>query len=188
MPVETGDVLRPQAADASVRPARGGDADAMGAVQARCWRFAYGGVMPTEALAALTADRLAPSWHAAVTRPPSARHAVLVACAGPTVVGFAALAPSADGDATGGDGELVALEVDPVHQRNGHASRLLAASVDTLRDAGFDTLRVWCPAPDTARRELLVSAGLRPDGARRSLRGAGDTEVTEERLSAALPS
>jgi GNAT superfamily N-acetyltransferase len=184
--VHTDDVLAPGAADASVRPARAADADAIGAVQARCWRRAYTGVAPQSVLDQVTGARLAPRWYAAVTDPPSARHAVLVACAGATVVGLAAVAPSGDRDADGADAELVALEVDPAHQRTGHGSRLLAATVDTVRDLGFTVLRVWCPAADEPRRAFLLSAGLRPDGARRQLRGDGD-DVTEERLSAALP-
>ena len=190
--METGDVLAPNAADASVRPARAGDAAAMGAVQLRSWRRAYGGLMPAPLLDRLEAADLAAPWHAAVTAPPSPRHAVLVACAGAVVVGLAALAPSADPDAAGTDAELVALEVDPVHQRAGHGSRLLAAVAESAAGRGFTALRVWSPTTDGARLAFLTSAGLRPDGARRRLRSDGDggdpsPEAVEERLAAALP-
>jgi hypothetical protein len=68
---------------------------------------------------------------------------------------------------------------------------------------------VWCPDADEARHAFLVSAGLRPDGARRELsdgqsngqsnghsdghredRGddQGGRTATEVRLAAALPS
>jgi GNAT superfamily N-acetyltransferase len=184
--VETGDVLSPGSADASVRPARGADAGAVGAVQARCWRQTYAALAPREVLARLDPAVLAERWRGAVTTPPP-RHAVLVACTGATVIGFAALAPSAAPDASPGDGELVALEVDPAHRRAGHGSRLLAASVDTLRASGFTTLYAWCPAQDEARHAFFVSAGLRPDGARRELSGDGSTAV-EQRLWAALDS
>lgn len=178
-------MLASGAADASVRPARGADASAIGAVQGRCWRRAYAELAPRDVLDRLDATALTQRWHSAVTDPPSKRHAVLVACAGNVVVGFAALAPSADPDAGPRDAEVVALEVDPAHQRAGHGSRLLAACVDTLRASGFAAVRVWCPAPDRARYAFLVSAGLHPDGARRDLAGDGAT-VTEQRLSAAL--
>lgn len=180
---------------ASVRPARAGDAAAMGAVQARSWRLAYAGVLPTALLRDLTGETLATPWHAAVTQPPTSRHAVLVACAGITVVGLAALGPSTDSDADPvGDAELVALEVDPTHQRAGHGSRLLAAVADSARERGFVTLRAWVPATDAPRRAFLESAGMRGDGARRRLRAAGageglggGDEVVQERLAAALP-
>jgi ribosomal protein S18 acetylase RimI-like enzyme len=187
--VETGDVLRPGAADASVRPARAGDAAAMATVQARAWRRAYADVFPPAVLEQLTPERLEPSWRQAVTDPPSARYAVLVACAGSAVVGFAATAPSTDQDADPDDGELVALEVDPAHQRAGHGSRLLAASVDSLRDHAFAAIRVWCPRQDQVRHAFLSSAGLRPDGASRSLRApSGGAPMAQERLAAALGS
>jgi GNAT superfamily N-acetyltransferase len=184
--VETGNVLVPNAADASVRPARAGDAAAMGAVQSRAWRRAYDGVLPPAVLSQLTAEQLEAPWHAAVTSPPSARHAVLVACAGATVVGLAAVAPSGDPDATESDAELVALDVDPAHQRAGHGSRLLAAATDAALDRGFRAVRVWVPDADDARRAFLTSAGLRPDGARRRLRAPGGTELPQERLAAGL--
>ncbi len=178
--METGDVLGPSSADASVRPAVPADAEAMGACQARSWRLAYADLLPDEALAALTGPGLAPFWQAAISAPPSPRHRVLVACSGSTVVGFAALAPSGDGDADARHGELAALVVDPMHQRAGHGSRLLAAAADTLRQNAFDAVRVWIPEPDTALAAFLVSAGLAPDGARRT------HDLTELRLSAAL--
>jgi GNAT superfamily N-acetyltransferase len=185
--VESGDVLSPSAADASVRPARAADADAIGAVQARCWRSAYRGVVPATVLDQVSAAAIAPHWHAAITAPPSPHHHVLVACAGSTVVGFAAAGPSGDADAADADAELLALEIDPSHQRAGHASRLLAAAVDLLRTDGSTVLRVWTPDADTARHAFLVSAGLRADGAQRLLRGDDDSEAGQTRLSAALP-
>jgi ribosomal protein S18 acetylase RimI-like enzyme len=186
--VETGDVLGRSTTDVSVRPAVRADADAIGAVQARSWRGAYVDLLPAEVLEELTGPGLAPPWHAAIAAPPSPRHRVLVACSGSTVVGFVALGPSTDGDAGERHGELAALVVDPMHQRAGHGSRLLAAAADALRENAFDVVRVWVPEPDTALATLLTSAGLVPDGARRThdAPGAADARVTELRLSAAL--
>jgi len=208
-------VLAPGAADATVRVARPGDTPAMGAVQLRSWRRSYAGLLPEAALAGLSTGQLAAGWDRAVSAPPTARHAVLVACAGPIVVGLGAVGPSGDGDAAPTDAELVALEVDPAHQRLGHGSRLLAAVADTAREHGFTALRAWVPASDDARRAFLESAGMRPDGGRRRLSlspetapeptgtsgkdpgtdpatdavtdPAGPREIREIRLAAALP-
>lgn len=185
-PDETADVLRPPTADASVRPARPADAPAIGAVQARAWRAAYADVLDADALGRLSADDLAQPWHEAVARPPSARHSVLVACAGSAVVGFAAVAPSGDPDAGPDDGDLVVLAVDPAHRGAGHGSRLLAAGADTLRSAGVTTLRAWVPDDDTALRDFLASAGAAPDGAHRTLVAADGREVGVSRLAASL--
>ncbi len=110
--------------------------------------------------------------------PPSAQHRVMVACAGSTVVGFAAVEPA---------GELVSLLVDPTHQRRGHGSRLLAAAVDHLRGIGADEVTTWAPATDPARREFFATAGLAPDGAWRELEVPGAMAgLREVRLGAVL--
>ncbi|MFN0283865.1 MAG: N-acetyltransferase family protein [Kineosporiaceae bacterium] len=184
--MDSADVLRPSVADASVRPAHAGDATAIGAVQARAWRAAYAGILEPSALERLTADALAEPWHDAVCRPPTGRHAVLVACAGSTVVGFAAVAPSTDPDAGEHDGALVVLAVDPAHRGAGHGSRLLSASADTLRSGGARTVRAWVPDDDEPLRAFLASAGAVPDGARRTYAAQDGREVVETRLSATL--
>jgi GNAT superfamily N-acetyltransferase len=169
-----------------VRPARAGDPASISAVQARAWRTAYGNLLPEASLAALTPERLLPAWQRAVTEPPSARHAVLVAVADDIVVGFAAVGPSTDRDGAETDGQLGVLAVDPLHQRDGHGSRLLTAVVDHLRNQGFTALTAWIPEGDLARTAFLISAGMLPDGARRSFEGAGQSSVAEIRLSANL--
>ena len=168
----------------SVREARAGDVPAVAAVHARAWRAAYAGLLDAGTLAALTPEALEEAWRAAITAPPSPRHAVLVALTDDLVVGFAAVAPSEDADAADGDGELVALAVDPLHQRGGHGSRLLSAATDRLRDDGFTAVTAWTPAPDGPRRAFLASAGLLADGASRTYAGQ---DLVELRYAADLP-
>lgn len=192
--METTDVLSPQAADASVRPATAADLGAIGAVHARAWRAAYADLLPSTVLEALLPEAFAEAWQGAVTRPPSSRHRVIVACSGPTVVGFCASAPddgTSPSGAAGGpsspDAEIVTLLVDPLHQRGGHASRLLAATVDLCRGDGVSVVRAWSPADDGPRREFLASAGFAPDGTARELALPGENgTVREVRLVAAL--
>ena len=167
-----------------VRPARAADPSSISAIQARAWRMAYGNLLPETTLEALTPEALLPAWQRAVTEPPSAKHAVLVAVADDIVVGFAAVAPSEDRDATETDGQLGVLAVDPTHVRSGHGSRLMSAVVDHLRNHGLTALSVWIPEGDLARNAFFISAGMLPDGARRSYEGAEGTTVAEVRLSA----
>lgn len=179
--METGNVLQPGSADAAVRPARPGDAPAVGAVQARSWRQAFAAV-----LGPLDEHELAGAWAAAIADPPSARHAVLVATAGGVVVGFVAVAPAADPDLGADVAEIAVLAVDPAHQRAGHGSRLLSAATSTLRDQGVTGVVAWLPLPDAVMRNFLAEAGMVADGARRTLAAADGTEVTQLRLGAAL--
>ena len=158
-------------ADNSVRPAREPDLPAIGAVHARSWTGPYAEVLPPALVVALTSEVLAVAWRSAVSAPPSPRHRVHVAVGDGIVAGFVASAPSAkestEVDVDGSAVELVALEVDPLHQRRGHGSRLLAAVVDTHRGDGTDRLHVWVHVDDAPRAAFLRGAGFAEDGARR---------------------
>lgn len=168
-------VLFSSTADVSVRPAVDGDAATIGAVQLRCWHATHGEVLGEEALAALDEAEVLRRWDAAISRPPGPGYAVLVACEGPRVVGFAAVAP----------GELLALEVDPGSRRSGHGSRLLAAAVDRLRTDGAEHVTTWVLDGDAAREGFLAGAGLGALGRSRAL-ATGVREVSEHLWGASL--
>jgi len=152
-------------ADASARIARPSDAPAVGLVQAAVWRAAYTDVLPQEVVDQFDGPSFARVWRDSLSTPPSPRHVLLVGCAGEQVVGFAAVGPSADADATESSGEVLALGVHPDARRGGHGSRLLNAAVDTLRGKGFNTVSTWILVTDEATRAFLTAAGLSPDSA-----------------------
>lgn len=176
-----------ETADVSVRPATPGDEAAITRTQLRAWRTSHGDVLGADVLEQLDAAAVQEQWAQAISAPPSGGHRVLVACDGPRVVGFAASAPVEDGV------EVVALEVDPDHQRGGHGSRLLAACVDLARETGAGHVRTWVLDGDTAREQFLGAAGLGPDGSRRELAsggpdvdGRGPRSVAEHRWAAEI--
>jgi GNAT superfamily N-acetyltransferase len=172
-------------AEVSVRPARAQDAATVARLQLASWEPVYGDLLPAELLAAVGGEPGAGRWRSSVTAPPSPRHRVLVACAGPAVVGVAALGPAEDGDLdVRVDAEIGVLLVAPDARRHGHGSRLLMAAVDHLRGDGFERAYAWLPADDLAARAFLVGSGWAPDGAHRGLdlRGDGAVVVTQVRL------
>lgn len=151
------------------------------------WRAAYADVLPQEVVAQFDGPRFAAVWRDSLSAPPSPRHVLLVSCAGDQVVGFAAVGPSADTDATETSGEVLTLAVHPDARRGGHGSRLLNAAVDTLRGKGFDTVSTWILVTDEATRAFLTAAGLSPDSAFRDRVVAADGAVAREvRLTASL--
>ncbi|HWS56907.1 MAG TPA: GNAT family N-acetyltransferase [Actinotalea sp.] len=149
--------------DVSVRPATAQDEAPITRAQLRAWRASHAAVVGAATLDRLDAGAVAAQWASALTAPPSPDHRVLVACAGPRVVGVVAWAPVEGGV------EVVALEVDPDHQRGGHGSRLLMACVDLARQSGAEHLSTWVLDDDPARERFLGSAGLGPDGTSREL-------------------
>lgn len=162
-------------ADASVRTARPSDAPAVGLVQAWVWQTELADVLAPEVLEALTGPRLASVWRQSLERPPTPRHRLLVACAGPQVVGYVAIGPVGEEPGTeepGLDPATTGLILDggvhPEGRGAGHGSRLLNAAVDTLRAGSseeLDTVATWVLADAEGTRAFLQAAGFAPDGA-----------------------
>ena len=181
-------------ADVSVRPAVPGDEQAIARIQVSAWRTSHAEILGQGALDMLDFEAIQAQWASAVTAPPGAGYRVLVACDGPTVVGVVSVAPvpaAEDRPFDAPGGAILALEVEPAHQRVGHGSRLLAAAVDTLRQDGADQVHTWVLDGDDARARFLGSAGLGPDDAVRELISGlmpdGTTRtVTEHRWSASI--
>lgn len=174
-------------ADVSARIARPNDAAAVGAVQAAVWRAAYGEVLAQEVVDQFDPASFARVWRDSLDAPPSPRHVLLVGCAGEQVVGFTAVGPSIDPDASETSGEVLGLGVHPDARHAGHGSRLLNAAVDTLRGKGFNSISVWLLAHDEGTRAFLTAAGLSPDGAYRDrVIDADGTLAREVRLTADL--
>ena len=174
-----------------VRLARTSDVDGIADVNVRSWRQRFADTLPQDTLDGLDPRDLAMVWASGILNPPTPGHRLLVAVEEPDVVGYAAIGPSQDPDAAAGTGELLALEVDPARQREGHGSRLLAAAVDHARSGGLDTLLVWCALDDEPRRAFLQSAGWAPDSAYRDVavgwnEADGDRVVREVRLVAGI--
>ena len=171
-----------------VRDATAADASAVADVQTRCWTHDY--PWPPEVFAALAASDLQMQWTRAVIAPPGPGYRLLVATHGAEVVGFGALAPSADVDADSQDAEIVVWEVDPQHRGHGHGSRLLTALADHARMIGVHTLTIWIAPEDESRRFVLREAGFQPDGAHRTVQlgddwGGSEVELRQVRLHAA---
>ena len=164
-----------ETADVSVRPAVPGDEDAVTSVQVSAWRATHETALGDGVVDQLDTDTMRERWSRAISAPPGPGFAVLVALDGPQVVGFAAVGPC----------QLVALEVEPQHQRGGHGSRLLSAAVDRLRTDGSEQVVTWVLDDDTARERFLAAAGLGPDGTERTL-ATGVRDVVERRWSAAI--
>lgn len=181
---ETGGAAPGPLADASVRTARPSDAPAVGLVQATVYQAELADVLAPEVLAELTGPRFAAAWRRSLERPPSTRHRLLVACAGPQVVGYVALGPAEDEPGLDVDRSGMVYDggVHPDGRGTGHGSRLLNAAVDTLR-AGQDDLAsvvIWARADAQGTLAFLQAAGFLPDGAWRDRVVGEDGRTTRE--------
>ncbi len=169
-------VLFSEHADVSVRPALPTDAARITALQVESWRSQLAQELGTETLDALDLDAMEEQWKTSITAAPSAGFSVLTALHAHEIVGYVAVAPST----------IVSLEVSPLHQREGHGSRLLTAAVDRLQQSNSTEFTVWIPQNAQAKKDFYASAGLAPDGCVRQLQVSQDRFITEERWSALL--
>ncbi|WP_196717498.1 GNAT family N-acetyltransferase [Actinomyces trachealis] len=187
---------RPRRAGMFVRPASGGDLEALGRVHAATMLASlsaahageHDGAALPEGIAAMVAPPvLAAGWEQAVTEPPSPAHHVLVAASDGEVVGLVGLAPTQgalvhdDGSPAGqpaqAAAEVTALGVLPERQRQGHGSRLLAAAGVLAREDGARVLLVWALRGDESLAAFLSGAGLERTASHRLLPvGQGVTE------------
>jgi len=178
-------------AGAAVRIARPGDVPEIARIQVDTWRTAYQRFLPASVLAALDVGEAEQAWAAAVAEPPSPAHHVLVATEGAYTVGFVAVGPSEEEDAQPGEAAVAALLVEPRWGRRGHGSRLLAATVDHLREDGLTRLVAWVPDGDSASTAFFSSAGWERDGTVRTLEtespGGGTVRETRWHVSLADP-
>ncbi len=169
-------VLFSEQADVSVRPAIPSDAPDFARIQLAAWQVSHADALGADILAALDVDAVAEQWRTTVATPPGQEFAVFTALVRDEVVGFCAVSP----------GQIVALEVHPNYQRQGHGSRLLSASVDRIRQAGATTISTWILSDNQGRKDFFGSAGMAFDSRVRTLAIAEDRTTQEERWSAEL--
>ncbi len=177
--------------DVSVRVAWADDAPAIAELQLRTWQEKYAGLVPAETLPGDPEDleAAAAAWRSSLSAPGDARNRVMVALERNRVVGFAITGPAADPDCNPvADAELREFTVDPAERGRGHGSRLLQASVDTMRADRFTRSVLWAVSTDDALRGFLTGAGWAADGAHRELEleSEGGTRLREVRLHTAL--
>jgi GNAT superfamily N-acetyltransferase len=146
-----------------VRRARPEDAAAVAGVHVRSWKSAFSGLLPQDYLDALRPeDRLA-QWEKALSGWPWP--VVVVGEEDGGVVGFVAVAPSADADAAGDVGEVQTLYLEPGARGSGRGAVLLDAGLAQLARAGFRRSTLWVLHTNAPARRFYERQGWVADGA-----------------------
>jgi GNAT superfamily N-acetyltransferase len=167
---------------ASVRAATRDDAVAIATVHVRSWQVAYRGQLPNELLASLSVERRTGWWGEGWWSQDNARRELLVAENDGAIVGFAAVGPSRDDDATDTIGEVYAIYADPGAWGRGVGRRLMKRAVDELRTVGFAQATLWVLESNQRARRFYGIAGWQTDGGRRTERlQQGEAEAVEVR-------
>jgi len=147
----------------TIRPAREADLPSVGDLHVRSRNAAYEGIVPAEALAAVSGDAMGQWWAERWSYERDTHRLSVAAYGGGAVVGFT-YAGHAD---TPGMGELYAIHVHPDHQRTGIGQALMAAALRTL--AGFEASRavLWVLAANAPAHRFYERAGWVRDAVER---------------------
>jgi GNAT superfamily N-acetyltransferase len=145
----------------NVRPATAADVKAVARVQSDSWRAAYAGIVPDEAISAMTHENREAFWKgiletATGTGPKAKLH--LVAEVEGAVTGFAGCGPSRRPDLPF-DAELYSVYVLPESQRKGVGRDLAWEAVRWLAMHGHASLLAWVPEANSNGRAFLESLG-----------------------------
>jgi GNAT superfamily N-acetyltransferase len=79
-------------------------------------------------------------------------------------VGFCALLPSRDADATPDIGEIAAIYVEPGFWRSGCGTVLVEAAVDAAHQRDFTELTLWVLTSNSPARAFYEARGFKTDG------------------------
>jgi GNAT superfamily N-acetyltransferase len=154
-----------------IRPARPGDAAALGAMHAASWAETYAGLLPAALVAEMSDPvRRAAAWAAmlAASRLPDG---TWVAEEAGKILGFVDACPSRD-PALGTAGEIAGLYLLKAAQGRGLATALLQAGFGALRAAGYRDAGAWAMVGNTPAERFYAARGARPGPRRIEHRGA----------------
>jgi ribosomal protein S18 acetylase RimI-like enzyme len=185
--------VRSEISSIVIRPARGGDAEAIARVRVDSWRETYRGMIPQAYLDAMKLEQSRALWEKVLTAGSTAV-SVFVAERGAEIVAFGSGNMLAE-PKRGFDAELSAVYVRREFQRAGIGRRLVAetALALSLGERGASGLIVWVIASNKGARafferigaELVVEQAFQWDGM--DLVEAGYGWRTLGALTASLP-
>jgi ribosomal protein S18 acetylase RimI-like enzyme len=126
----------------TIRNATAEDAASIADIHVRTWQSAYRGLLPDDALDAITPEQRHPMWERLLAAPPGA-HGVLLAERDGTLVGFSSFGRTRDPEAPDDTFELFTIYVGPEVQGQGVGTRLLQAAMAAMREAGAVGALLW---------------------------------------------
>jgi GNAT superfamily N-acetyltransferase len=165
-----------------VRPARRGDAAAIGALHVESWRDAYAGILPDAALLRMSAKGEGEKWAHVL----ASGETVLIAEIDDRLVGFGSCG-AARRSVLDYAGEVYTLYVDPDHHGQGIGRRLLRAMFAALERMGHPSALVWVLQSNPSRYFYEAMGGRRVADRKERLWGADLPQAAYGWQSLAVP-
>jgi ribosomal protein S18 acetylase RimI-like enzyme len=169
-----------------VRPATGGDAEAIAGIKIAAWRAACRGIVPDPVLDGMDLDDEVETWRKRLRDQDVVRMSVaeLDGPPGPRrPAGYVTEGPARGGDEAG-LGEIWAIDVDPVAQGRGVGRTLMDAAARDLAARGFREAILWVFESNAAARGFYEHLGWVADGASKpyEIGGAAPIEIRYRRV------
>lgn len=150
-------------AEATIRPARLDEAEALAETAIAAWREGFRGIVPADVdpARAWRSDRIAER----LRDPRLDGSEILAAEVEGEVRGLILLGPYRDVQAEHVEGEIIALYVHPARWRQGLGRALVAAALERLAGRGYGEAVVWTLAESPRNLAFYEALGFQQDGA-----------------------
>lgn len=144
-----------------IRPGRPQDAATIAEIYVCSWQQAFAGIVPQSYLDSMDVHRETLGWRSLLREARWPKEGVLLAEGDQGASAFAGFGPAEDSPGTAMLGTLYAL---PSSWGTGTGRRLMIATQETLRQAGYQAATLWVLEANTRARRFYEAAGWRPDG------------------------
>ena len=145
-----------------IRLARAADAAAIAEIHVLSWQAAYAGQLPDDYLDNLSISDRQHRWAQALSEPTRPDHVFIITEEG-LAVGFAAIGPSSDDDASTGTGELRAIYLHPRYWNRGLGRRLHDHALAALGNDGHRRATLWVLRTNNRARRFYQRSGWLSD-------------------------
>jgi GNAT superfamily N-acetyltransferase len=159
-----------------IRAAELVDAAAIARVHVDSWRTTYRGIVPDDALSALSYEQREQTWRRAISDSDNVRCVYVAEADGRHLIGFASGGPERSGDQIY-VGELYAIYLLAERQRKGAGRRLALAVASHLLRGNLTSMLVWVLAENPARSFYATLGGQQVYEKTETIGGARLVEV-----------
>lgn len=147
--------------DYKIRWAQEKDAQALGELHTASWQAAYKGIIPTEVLNNLDAERRAQKFKEAIKENKEETAVLLL---DNKVVGFITLGKNRDKDYGPDTGEIWGIYLHPDYYNQGLGSELIQWGIKELKKRGYKKITLWVLKNNVSSRKFYEKNGFRIDG------------------------
>ena len=141
-----------------IRHAKPSDAAAIARVHVDSWRSTYAGIVPQGYLSGLSYTGRQSVWEESLRTSSPRKSHFLAETENGEAIGFVVAGPESEGNLEY-RGEIYAIYLLEVYQRQGVGHRLFLASCRSLRDAGMGSMLLWVLEDNHGARRFYESLG-----------------------------